>query len=149
MVLAVDIKDYLIAQGVGTSTNIFAGPIAQDVVTGIGVLEGSGRPADPIANLEFPEIILYVRGVTKPAAVALAQNANAKLNGLIDTTINGVDYRYISASGAPRYEGKDNLGHFVMIVTFNTIKAEEGVASGGLICGEFLCGDVTSICGGV
>jgi len=123
--LAKDIKDYLIAEGIGTSLNIFAGPINEGVTTGIGLFEKAGRAPDKVVNLEFPSLDLLVAGVDKLTAYNLCYDAYMALHQVTDETINAILYKRIEANGSVQYYGNDNNGRFLYIVGFDVIKETE------------------------
>ena len=139
--LAPDIVTYLILVGVGTASNIFAGPINETITTGIGILEKPGRAPDKIADLEFPEFDLIVRGVDKATSYNLAHDAYWHLHQQTDLLIGSVLYKRIEALDSPYYYGKDNLNRFIYISSFTTIKEiEPDILANLFICGPYYCG---------
>jgi hypothetical protein len=139
--LATDIRTYLIACGVGTASNVFAGPLNENVAAGIGIFEKYGRAPDKIANLEFPDFDVMARGLTKYAAYVLAHNAYYYLHQQTDLLIGSTLYKRIEATGSPNYFGKDNLDRFIYIGGFTTIKTIEPDISAALfLCGPEFCG---------
>lgn len=138
--LAADIRDYLIAQGLGSTSNIFAGPINENVSTGIGIFEKYGRAPDKISELEFPDFDVMARGATKYAAYVLAHNAYVELHQLTDVPINTTLYKRIEATGSPNYFGKDNLDRFIYIGGFTTIRVIDSPITALFICGPYYCG---------
>jgi hypothetical protein len=142
-----DVAAFLIAQGVGTSSNIFAGQIPESLDSGVGVFEYQGPP-DKIVQIEFPMFEVQVRDTSKYAAYVMAHNIYVTLNRQTDITMNGVNYKRVEASTSPMFWGKDEKQRFQFIINFNTIKTEEGILYTGPICNTNVYCNTNIYCGG-
>jgi len=140
-----DVAAYLIAQGVGTSANIFAGQIPEAIDSGIGVFEYQGQAPDKIVNLEFPNFEVQCRALDKFTAYNLAYDAYLVLNRQTDIVMNGVNYKRLEALSTPLFYGKDEKQRYQYLTNYTTIM----VGGTFVAIAAPLCGDVTSICGNI
>lgn len=133
MAFIYEIKDFLVAQGVGVyNTNIFIGSKAL-IPTGAGPYltladtggSGSSRTHNNTAT-ERPSLQLSARATAAPAARAMLVAAYAALggaNGLHNVILNGVSYLSITARQSnPVDIGSDDAGRAMFSLNFDAEK---------------------------
>lgn len=120
--LSIDIKDYLIFMGVGTSSTIYAAQIPETVDTGLSVNPSGGLPPDKIADLEYPFFQLLARSKNPRMASDLLQSAMNALHQSVDLTINTLSYKSILTKNSASVLGKDELQRWMYIQDYEVIK---------------------------
>ncbi len=133
MSFPVEIKDRLVAQGVGTfGTNIFIGAKAV-IPTGDGpylsLIETGGSGSAKTQNdtgTQRPSMQLVARAITEPLARTMlkaAYDALGGVNGLYNTTISGVFYLSITARNDIAETGLDDPGRTMLSFNIDAEKA--------------------------
>lgn len=121
-----DIKDRLVAQGVGTfGSNIILG--SKGVIPDgdgplLSVIETGGTAPLRIhnetgAHVQRPSALILVRGKNYVATRSMAKNAYLALDGIFNTSLSGTFYQKVMAMQEPTDMGLDPKGR--VMISFN------------------------------
>lgn len=105
-----DLKDYLVAQGIGTfSTDLFVGAAPPDARDCVVVMPYGGRESDNIHGSAFPRVQITARAATFQAAETKAFAVYAALNEreAFDLKAGGTHVTWCQALQPPFPMGQD------------------------------------------
>ena len=120
--VAQDIKDRLVAQGVGTfATDLFVGDMPETPDACVSVLDSPGYAPELRYEWDRPGCQIKIRGAEGGYRTAYTKAVAVKtaLHGVANTTINGAIYKLIEAVHDPMYIGKDESNRPMFSINFN------------------------------
>ncbi len=127
-----EIKDRLVAQGVGTyGSNIISGskgviPVGDGPYLSI-IETGGTAPLRiqnvPGAHVQRPSAQILTRGKNYAATRTMAKNAYLALDGVYNATLTGTFYQQIQAVQEPTDIGLDAAGRVMIVFNVQAMKA--------------------------